>query len=343
MCQPAHNPEGLAPKLVCLTSFPATHGHGHLNPLKFNPIKITVPLPHQTHFKSTNSHVRLVAAAEHFHRHRKFFYWTARVIYLNLDTHRLPASHPCPHALSPEALSEHSRLGSTENCPQSVGVTPTLQEGNFAVMVTPNRSSSAPVADWMCVTSGKALSDLGSHPHFSNGSGGSHKSNTLSTAAQLLKLGYSTGMSASEVYTLLIKLPRAWPPGFFLDSPGGLILLSLGQERTRWTGETQALRLTLLLVPSRSEEEWTSLLGLCPTLGCQRLPRPLRRPDQVTLLPLGLPEGCRLGSFYRTGNRGPPPGVWPVLLSAPQGSTPRSLFFCPSVIWKVGPEGRNRR
>lgn len=80
----------------------------------------------------------------------------------------------------------------------------------------------------MCVTSGKALSDLGEGPHFSNGSGGSHKSNTLSIAAQLLKLGYSTGMSASEAHTLLIKLPRAWPPGFFLDSPGGLIPPQLG-------------------------------------------------------------------------------------------------------------------
>lgn len=102
-------------------------------------------------------------------------------------------------------------------------------------------------------------------------------------------------MSASEVYTLLIKLPRTWLPGFCLDSPGGLILLSLGQERTRWAGETQALRLTLLLVPSRSEEEWTSVLGLCPTLGCQQLPRPPRRLDQVTLLPLGPPEEHRLG------------------------------------------------
>lgn len=59
-------------------------------------------------------------------------------------------------------------MESMENCPQSAAVTPTLQEGNFAVMVTPNRSSSAPVADWIRLTSGNAHSDLGSHPHFSN-------------------------------------------------------------------------------------------------------------------------------------------------------------------------------
>lgn len=126
-------------------------------------------------------------------------------------------------------------------------------------------------------------------------------SNTLSIAAQLLKLGVIAQACLPLRSTLFIKLPRAWPPGFFLDSPGGLILLSLGQERTRWTGETQASGSHCFWSHQGQRKSGRHCLASAQPWAANGSQGLLRRGhDQVTLLPLDLKGVVETGPELET-------------------------------------------